>query len=357
MLAATLAEAMRRIEPDLQFYGIGAERMGAAGFALMARTSGWASMGPLEAIRRIVPLLLMGWKIFFRLFRDRPALVVFVDFGALNLRVAKMMRRFRYPGPVLYYFPPGAWLDRPSQARAVAYCSRPLTPFAHQRDFYHALDLPVAYFGHPLNTLVEARPARPPVPPDGGTVALLPGSRRGEIQRHASRLFEACVLLRAGRPSLDVIVSAADADCERLLRDAMQRTGFEATIVRGARPALDAADAAFIASGTAVLEAALREVPAVALYVVSQAQAKIARRIWPHRFITLPNILLEREVVCELHQDDATPQALAAALEPLLRDPAPAITALREVRAALGPQDALERCAEYALELARDGAP
>jgi lipid-A-disaccharide synthase len=154
-----------------------------------------------------------------------------------------------------------------------------------------------------------------------------------------------------------VIVSAADADCERLLREAMRRTGFEATIARGARPALDAADAAFIASGTAVLEAALREVPSVALYVVSKAQAKIALRIWPHRFITLPNILLGREVVRELHQDDATPQALAAALEPLLRDPGPAIAALREVRAALGPHDALERCAEYALELARGGTP
>ena len=89
----------------------------------------------------------------------------------------------------------------------------------------------------------------------------------------------------------------------------------------------------------------------------SLAQAKIARRIWPHRFITLPNILLGREVVRELHQDDATPQALAAALEPLLRDPAPAIAAMREVRAALGPPGALERCAEYALELARGGKP
>jgi lipid-A-disaccharide synthase len=357
MLAATLAGAMRRLEPELQFYGIGAERMEAAGFTLTARTRGWASLGPLEAIGRIVPLLLAGLRLAFELFRDRPALVVFVDFGAFNLRVAKSLRRLGYPGPVLYYFPPGAWLDRPAQARAVAYCSRPLTPFTHQRDFYRSLGLPVAYFGHPLNSLVEARTARPPAPPDGGVVALLPGSRRGEIERHAARLFAACALLRARRPRLEVVVSAADTGCERFLCEEMRRGGFEATIVRGSRAALDAADAAFIASGTAVLEAALREVPSVALYVVSRAQVKIALRIWPHRFITLPNILLDREVVPELHQDAATPGALAAALELLLAEPAPAIAALREVRAALGPADALERCAEYALGLARDGRP
>jgi lipid-A-disaccharide synthase len=356
MLAATLAEAMRRIDPALECYGIGAERMEAAGVTLTERTSGWAGMGPLEAIGRILPLYVAAWRLLFRLFRDRPALVVFVDFGAFNLRVAQALRRYGYRGAMLYYFPPGAWFDRRSQARAVAGCSDPLVPFAHQRDFYRSLGLPVAYFGHPLASLIEARAPRPPAPQDGGVVALLPGSRRREIVLHSARLFAACELLRARRPHLDVLVSAADDECERLLREEMRRTGFEAKIVRGSRDALDAADAAFIASGTAVLEATLRETPSVALYVVTPSEVKIARRIWPHRFITLPNILLGREVVRELLQDEATPEALAAALEPLLENPAPAVGALREVRAALGPPDALELCAAYALELARGGA-
>ena len=181
----------------------------------------------------------------------------------------------------------------------------------------------------------------------------MPGSRRGEVLRHASRLFAACALLRATRPRLEVVISAADADVERLLRAEMAAAGFSARIVSGARAALDCADVALVASGTAVLEAALREVPAVALYVIARSQVKIAKRVWSGRFITLPNLLLDRAVVPELLQDAATPEALAAAAEALLTDPLEQRAGYRELRAVLGPPDALARCAAFALALAR----
>jgi lipid-A-disaccharide synthase len=356
MLAATLAEAMRRAEPAIAFSGIGSERMAAAGFRLRARTRRWASMGPLEALRRIPPILFAGWIQYIGLLRRPPDLLVLVDFGALNLRLAKALRRARYRGRILYYFPPGAWLDRESQARAVAQTSCALTPFEHQRNFYRSLGLPVAWFGHPLVSLIDARVPREPAPPGGGVVALLPGSRVGEIRRHTPLLFAACAELRARRPKLDVVIGVADADCERLVRREMQRTGFAARVVAGSRAALDQADAAFIASGTAVLEAALREVPTVSFYVIARAQIEYVKRVWRRPYFTLPNLLLEREAVPEFFQDAATPAALAGALEPMLADPSPAIAALREVRTRLGPADALERCAAYALRLARGGA-
>ena len=120
--------------------------------------------------------------------------------------------------------------------------------------------------------------------------------------------------------------------------------------MRGARKALDAADVALVASGTAVLEAALREVPTVALYVVSEAQAKIARRIYSRPFVTLPNILLDRALIPELLQDDATPENLAEAAQNLLCDAGEQRAGMREVRARLGPPDALARCARFALD-------
>jgi len=284
-------------------------------------------------------------------------LIVLVDFGASNLRFAKTLRLLGYPGPILYFFPPGAWLDRESQARAVARYSVALTPFQHQRDFYESLSLPVAYFGHPLRSLVEPRAPRPPAPPDGGLVALLPGSRRAEIGRHLGRLLKACRVVRAHRPNARFVVSAADADVEGLIAAELKRTFFDGVrIVRGAAAALDVADAAWIASGTAVLEAALREVPTVALYVIEAAQVALAKRILRTPYVTLPNILLGREVVPERLQDDATPERLAEALEDLLRDPAPQLADFRDVRAALGPPDALRRCAAFALALARGGA-
>ena len=356
MLAATLAEAMRDFAPGLELSGIGSERMREAGFRLTAHTRGWASLGPLEALRKIPPLFVTMWRHALWL-RLRPRdLIVLIDFGAFNLRFARALRRLGYSRPVLYYFPPGAWLDRASQAEAVARVTVPLTAFAHQRDFYRSLGLEIAWFGHPLASLIGARPARAPSAADGGTVALLPGSRRGEVERHAGRLFAAARLLRETRPNLRVVVGAADADVEAMVRERLAAAGLDAPIVRGARAALDAADVALVASGTAVLEAALREVPTVALYVIARSQVPIARRVWRGTYITLPNLLLDRPAVPELLQDAATPEALAAAAEGLLRDPEAQLAAFRELRAVLGPPDALVRCAAFAVALANQPA-
>jgi lipid-A-disaccharide synthase len=357
-LAAELGKAMRALEPGLELAGIGGERMEQAGFALEQRTSGWASMGPVEALGRIPPLLASAIRTLFMLQARRYDLIVFVDFGAFNMRLAKALRVIGYRGAMLYYFPPGAWLDNAEQARKVAEVASALTAFAHQRDFYRSLELPVSWFGHPLASLIEARPAREPVAAGGGTVALLPGSRESEVRRHMAPLLGACRILRAKRPGLRVVVGAAHREAERWIADGIAAAApgddGEITILRGARAALDAADAAFVASGTVVLEAALREVPSVALYVLTAAQVAYARRVLARLpFVTLPNLLLGRAAIPELLQDAATPEALAAALEPLLADPSAQLTDLRAVRVALGPPDALERCAEFALGLAR----
>lgn len=354
MLAATLAQAIREFVPGATFAGIGGERMLAAGFTLTTRTAGWASLGPVEAIRRIAPLFIDMWRHALWLRASPWDLLVLVDFGAYNLRFAKTLRGLGYRGPILYYFPPGAWLDRPKQAAAVVRYTLPLTAFAHQRDFYAGLGFGIAYFGHPLASLVEPRAVRPAAPSDGGVVALLPGSRRGEIERHLPPLLAACRLLRLRRPAVRFTIGASDGEALTQIERGLALDGTDMTIVRGARAALDTADAAWIASGTAVLEATLREVPTVALYIVARAQAEMARRVWlrAHPYVTLPNILMQRECVPECLQEGATPERLARALETLLSNPAPQIAAMREVRATLGDAGALRRCAAFAVALA-----
>lgn len=367
MLAASLANAMRAIAPETTFAGIGSERMEAAGITLTERTAGWASLGPIEALRRIPPLLASALRHAAWL-RAKPwDLVVLIDFGAFNLRLARFLRAVGYRRPILYFVPPGAWFDKPEQAFAVARSTTPLTPFEHQRAFYESLGLPVVYFGHPLVSLVAPRAPLPAAAAGGGVVALLPGSRAGEIERHMPPLLEAAKIVRRSRPAARFVVAASDRDAERMIADALHAaflppyvsgarggtagTGF--SIVRGSRAALEGADAAWIASGTAVLEAALLEVPCVALYIVSRAQVKIARRIWKLPYITLPNILLARAVVPECLQEDATPERLAAELETLLADPSDQLAGMREVRRSLGDARALERSAAFALGLAR----
>ncbi len=361
MLAAAFASALRGRVAEVLFAGVGSERMAAAGFTLTTRTTGWAAMGPLEALRRIPPLFANVWRHAFWLRANPWDLIVLIDFGAYNLRFAKTLRLLGYRRPILYFMPPGAWFDKPSQARAVARYATALTAFAHQRDFYASLGLPIAYFGHPLVSLVNAREPRAPAAADGGVIAILPGSRRGELQRHLPPLLGALRRVRAARPRAEFVIGAADGESERTIARALKATflpafggpGLGLRVVRGARAALDGADAAWIASGTAVLEATLREVPTVAFYVIASSQVAIAQRVWHKAYFTLPNILADAEVVPELVQDAVTPQRLAEAIEPLLVDPSRQQSGMRAVRATLGPADALQRCADFAIELAQ----
>ena len=354
-LAATLlAQEIRRIDPDAQFEGIGASRMRAAGFSLWRDHTGWATFGPFGAIPAVPKLLLALLATAAHIERRKPDLVVLVDFGAFNVRLAKLLRRMRYKGAVLDIFPPSTWLDREKAARAVSAVATPLTAFAHQRDFYRSLDLPIEYFGHPLAAQYVPRAPRLAPQPDGGIVALLPGSRPAELRHHVPVLIAAFKELRLRRPQLRGIAGAATPQIASALVQALREAGCsEVEVAAGTQAAIAQADAAFVASGTAVLECVLSGVPAVAFYIVSPALARYFKRVYKRAYITIPNLVLDRPVVPELLQNEATPAKLAQTMHALLSDPAKQTSAFAELREALGPPDALQRCAQFAVELAR----
>lgn len=352
--AVLLARAIAAVDSHASFEGIGAQAMRAAGFAIWRDHTGWASMGPLAALPRIPKLLATMWRTAFHIASVKPDLVVLVDFGVFNLRLAMTLRRLHYAGPILDVFPPGTWLDDARKARQVGAVAVPLTAFEHQRRFYASLGLPIAYFGHPLAGRYAMRPPRPAPPPDGGTVAILPGSRGGELRHHLPVLIAAFELLARRRPNARAVFGAAgDRAAAAIVRELVGARLPHAEIVAGAAAALADADAAWAASGTVVLEAALSGVPSVALYVITPILVKHGRSMIKHGFITLPNLVLQRAVVPELLQDEATPQRLADAMDAVLRDPSVQYRQFEQLRAALGPPDALERCARFAVSLAR----
>ncbi len=354
--AIALAQAIAHYDSQAQFEGIGSPTMRAAGFALWRDHTGWASMGPAAAIPRIPKLLDAMLRTASHICATKPDLVILVDFGVFNLRLARQLRRLRYAGPILDLFPPGTWLDNEEKARRVSAVALPVTAFKHQYDFYRALGCRIEFFGHPLAGRYALRPRKAPPPSDGGNVAILPGSRSGELRRHLPVLAAAYRTLQRRRPKLEGVFGAADARAEHRIARTIAREELRGVrIVPGVADALADADGAWVSSGTAVLETALVGVPAVAIYVIPRGLIWYGHRMVRHRFITLPNLVLGREVVPELLQDDATPDRLASVLEGLMNDSSRQYAAFAELRDALGPPDALERVALCAVDLAARG--
>jgi len=357
--ASLLGRAMRALRPELTIAGVGGERMRAAGIEVELDSVGaeWASLGPISAYLKIPWLLTVMLGLAERIRSRRPLLLVCVDFGAFNLRMLEWLRATGYRGPALYYFPPGAWLDNAQQARKVARVASVLTPFAHQRDFYASLGLPAAFVGHPL---VEAIARRSPLPKrERPRIAVLPGSRRDEVA------IMLPVLAVAARRAGDLwgaqctVVAASEARAAQI-RYLWAESGGPAGVEIVRSDASDAvldADLAWTTSGTAVLESALRGVPQVAFYKLTDALYRIAQRRIPHIVrgpVTLPNLVAGHTVVPELLQYDFTPERLMEESRALMSDPGAAsaqANGYEEVRALLGPPDSLQRNAAYAVAL------
>lgn len=352
--ASLLVSALRRRRPFLTVRAIGGERLRDAGAEVVVDSvaGGWASIGHLRAYVKIPWLLGQMLALANSLLRDPPHLLVCVDFGAFNLRMLEWLRFCGYRGQALYYFPPAAWLDRPAQARKVARVAPALTPFAHQADFYRGLGLAIDWYGHPLVSVIPARTPREPASP--ATVAVMPGSRDGEVDCHLPVLAESAVRLSRDRGATFRVVAQSAALAESIGARWPGECGGKAAVIRSDAATIAAdADVAWVASGTAVLETALRGTPQVTFYRVSPAQYRFVERHLPHLLVgpvTLPNLVLGERIVSELLQHAMSPDRLVAETLPLLDDRARRAAMLdgyARMRAALGPPDSLDRIAAH----------
>ena len=351
--ASLLTGALQKLRPQVSVGAVGGDALAAAGARIAYHAPELASIGPIS----VIPLLPLLYTIYFWLDRSLkarpPALLAPVDAGGFNIPLIRRLRRGGYRGRILYYIPPGAWVDNPRQARAVAANALALTPFAHQRDFYRGLGLPIEYFGHPLVSVIASRaqPSRAGAP----HIALMPGSRREEVVRHLPVLLEAAREIERRSGARFSIVASSDSRA-RQIRALLQHTrGPDALEVArsAATQALQPVTLAWVASGTAVLEAALLGVPQIAFYTISAAQYRLAQRKVPEHLlhtITLPNLVLGRRIVPELLQHDFTVQNLIAETmrfleqEDIVREQLAGYAALRS---SLGPPDSLQRIAAF----------
>ena len=315
--AAGLASALRARHPDWRLTGMGGARMAATGVDMLERTDTTAVMGFVEVLRTLPHHLALLRRFRRRLESGAVSCLVTIDYPGFNLRLAAMARAVGVP--VLYYIVPQVWAwgaDRlPRMARVITKAAV-ILPFEEELFRAHGID--ATFVGHPLLDRVATLPDRAAaraalgVPDDSRVLALFPGSRQQEIDRHLDDFVRTAGLLERAHPGLQVLVATAPGvvvSVDRCPYRQVRESSFSL---------LRAADAAVCKSGTTTLEAAVAGCPLVVAYRTSRWTHAIARRLVRIPRIGLVNVVAGREVAREFVQSAVVPAAMAEALSPLL---------------------------------------
>ena len=328
-LGAHLIAALKARRPQLRFGGIGGPRMAAQGFEIDVPMDRLSVRGYSEALRHYREIMRIRTRLGDALLQDRPGLFIGVDASDFNL---DLEHRLKQAGiPAVHYVSPSVWAWRRWRVRRVARsATHLLAMFPFEPALYEKSGLPVTYVGHPLADIiplkvdkVEAK-AQLRLPSRTLVVALLPGSRRSELEHMAESFILAAHRFRQEIPEVHFVCPLATRETRDLFEATLHvhgRTDLPLTMLFGhSHEALAAADLALVASGTATLEAALSKTPMVITYRQSTLSWALQRPLLYLPYIGMPNILAGERLVPELIQGKATPAALSAALIDLLRD-------------------------------------
>lgn len=323
LLGAALVRAVRARFPGTEFYGIAGPKMVAAGATTLVPMEKLAVRGYVEALRSLPELLRIRANLAARLAADRPDLFIGVDAPDFNLGLEARLKRAGIP--TVHYVSPSIWAWRAGRLPAIGRAAdRVLALFPFEPPIYARAGIDATFVGHPLADEMPLEPDRADARAqlrlaDSATaVALLPGSRRGELEAHADLFIDTALRLAARRPGTRFFVPLATRQTRDYFESrlyAREAQGLDLTILFGhARLAFQAADAALVASGTATLEGALARCPMVITYRVPALTYRLMMRKALLPWVGLPNILAGEFIVPELLQEHATPGNLEQAL-------------------------------------------
>ena len=323
-LGADLIAALRRRAPDAKFFGVAGPKMQAAGCESWEPAESLAVMGLFDVLRDLPRLAKLLARIKRMFLTTRPDVFIGIDAPDTNLRVA---RRLHAAGiPTVQYVSPQVWAWRQGRARNMresvdlVLC---LLPF--EKRFYDEHGIRAEFVGHPLADAipenVDRESARRALGLDAqaSVVALLPGSRRGEVARLAPDFAATARWLAAQRPNLIFVAPMARAATRQIFSRVLKRDApnLEVQLIDGqATAALSAANVVLVASGTASLEAALCKRPMVVVYRLGAITAWVLTHfnLVKSKFFAQPNLLADRRVVGEYFQDQIIPESIGAEL-------------------------------------------
>ncbi|MBD2448834.1 lipid-A-disaccharide synthase [Nostoc sp. FACHB-152] len=351
---------------ELETVALGGERMAEAGAKILGNTSGIGSMGLLESLPYVLPTLLVQRKAIAYLKQNPPDLVLLIDYMGPNLGIGTYMQKNLPDVPVVYYIAPQEWvwsINLRNTSRIVGFTDKLLAIFPEEARYYQENGANVSWVGHPLIDRMQDAPNRQAaraklgIAPEQIAIALLPASRHQELKYLLPVIFQAAQTIQAKLPAVHFWIPLSLESFREPIEAAIQNYGLQATIISGQqKEVFAAADFAITKSGTVNLELALLNVPQVVVYRLNPITVWIARKILKGSipFASPVNLVVMKEIVPELLQEDATPENITQAAMALLLNPErrqQTLTDYAEMRKSLGDIGVCDRAAQEILQM------
>ncbi|WP_407681375.1 lipid-A-disaccharide synthase [Pseudomonas bohemica] len=355
ILGSGLMRAIKARRPDAQFIGVGGPLMEAEGMTSYFPMERLSVMGLVEVLGRLKELVARRKLLIQTLIDEKPDVFIGIDAPDFTLNIELKLRQAGIK--TVHYVSPSVWAWRQKRVLKIREgCDLMLTLLPFEARFYEEKGVPVRFVGHPLADTIALETDRQTARAelglgDGPVVALMPGSRGGEVGRLGALFFDTAERLLAQRPNLRFVLPCASPQRRAQIEQLLQGRDLPLTLLDGrSQVALAACDAVLIASGTATLEALLYKRPMVVAYRLAPLTYWILKRMVKSPYVSLPNLLAQRLLVPELLQDAATADALAQTLLPLIDNGAEQTVGFDEIHRTLR-RDASNQAADAVLSL------
>jgi lipid-A-disaccharide synthase len=361
---ASVATALKTACPDARLFGMGGDMMRAAGVEIIHDIADLGVMGLVEIVKSLPKLFRLRDSLVDWMARERPDVLVVIDYPGFNTRLAKAAKKLGIP--VISYISPSAWAWGRGRAREVAATvTKVAAIFPFEADVYRQAGADVVFVGHPLLDIVKPTLAQEAAhqlfgsQADKPVVLLMPGSRRQEIESLMPVMAAAMEKVAASVPDCQFFLPVASTISQETLQNMLTGYNIKINLVTGnTYDLMNIGTVAVAASGTATLEAAILGLPTVIVYKMAAVTYLLGKLLVKIPDIGLPNIVAGRRIVPELVQDDANPDRIARETLAVLTDPAVrdrVVADLLEVRQRLGECGAVGRVAEVILTVAANG--
>ena len=319
---ALLMKAMLAQNPEIEFKGIGGKKMTNAGLNSIEDIDKLAVMGFVEVIRHLGFLRKLTERVLSEIEKERPNQIILIDYPGFNLRMAKKIKE-NFDIPITYYISPQLWAWKENRVKIIRkYIDQMLVIFPFEEEWYREREVKAKFVGHPI--FDEWTPSSKEelcellnLNADNRIITLYPGSRLQEIKKHLPILIQAAAKLRNEDNSLQFILGATpQIDWNQwILPDWIHVES------KYPQKALECAELALVASGTATLEAAVFGTPMIIIYKMASISWWISRALVSVPFAGMVSIIARREIMPELLQENATPEKVFSTASSILKNP------------------------------------